>query len=459
VRVGRVTGQRGRWIAVGGAVATVTAGGLGLAGASGGAATVFVPITPCRLVDTRPAPTTVGTRAAPLGPGEIATFQVHGSNGNCTIPTSAAAVTANVTIVAPTSDSFLSVFPADAARPNASNLNWRAGQAPTPNAVTVALSTAGAVSVFNERGDVDVIVDLVGYHQPGGSGAQGPQGPAGPHGPPGAPGPPGAAAPQPAWVRTVGPVGADFTSVSAALASITDASATKRYEIRIAPGVYTEPAGITLKNHVDLVGSGAAFTTITSPGVAPFGGTVNAVGDVTATIRHLTIASTGADIPNDGSFPNPIPLAVGVRIETSGGHVRLSDVEVTADMTGGNVVRGIWVATTTPSVQVTVERAIVRAGAVDPGGPFGELSVAVWVDNGTVTVRSADLEATSVVVASYSSTPTRVLASTLRSPPFTLANNGTVELAGVLVSGGSIDPGARCGGVVADGVALDETCS
>jgi hypothetical protein len=56
------------------------------------------------------------------------------------------------------------MFPADAPLPNASNLNWSAGQAPTPNAVTVDLSADGNVNVFNERGTVNVIIDIAGYY-------------------------------------------------------------------------------------------------------------------------------------------------------------------------------------------------------------------------------------------------------------------------------------------------------
>jgi hypothetical protein len=159
---------RVRWAAIGAAVAvTLGAGGIGIARAtvSTGARPVFVSITPCRLVDTRPAPSTVGTRSTPLNPNETATFTVHGTNGNCTIPVGAVAIDANVTITAPTSDGFLTVFPADALLPNASNLNWSAGQAPTPNAVTVDLSTDGKVKVFNERGTVNVIIDIVGYYE------------------------------------------------------------------------------------------------------------------------------------------------------------------------------------------------------------------------------------------------------------------------------------------------------
>jgi PPE-repeat protein len=55
------------------------------------------------------------------------------------------------------------VFPADASKPLASSLNWVAGQAATPNAVTSDVSADGKVSFFNNSGSVNVIADIVGY--------------------------------------------------------------------------------------------------------------------------------------------------------------------------------------------------------------------------------------------------------------------------------------------------------
>src|SRR4051794_35789346 len=85
-------------------VFSITAG-LALPGANatntdgGGAGTVFVPLAPCRLFDTRPVPANVGPRAMPLGPGETYTQAVTGTNGNCTVPSQATAVALNVTTV------------------------------------------------------------------------------------------------------------------------------------------------------------------------------------------------------------------------------------------------------------------------------------------------------------------------------------------------------------------------
>ena len=166
------------------AAAAVTAVTTASSSATGsGTPSVYVPIAPCRLADTR-ADSTVGSRATPLGTAETYTFQVWGTNGNCTIPTSATGIGTNVTAVNPTAASYLTVFPADVGRPLASNLNWVAASPPTPNQVTVGLSATGAVSAFNNGGAIDVIIDIVGYYEA--LPASGP-GPAGPPMPPGRP--------------------------------------------------------------------------------------------------------------------------------------------------------------------------------------------------------------------------------------------------------------------------------
>jgi hypothetical protein len=79
-----------------------------------------------------------------------------------------------VTAVNPSSASYVTIYPSDASpRPTASNLNFVAGSAPTPNQVTVALSATGAISAFNNGGTVDLIIDIVGYYLPAHAGAGG----------------------------------------------------------------------------------------------------------------------------------------------------------------------------------------------------------------------------------------------------------------------------------------------
>ena len=98
------------------------------------------------------------------------------STGTARSRATATAIVANVTIGNPTAQSYLAIYPADTSLPLSSNLNWVAGQGPTPNQVTVSLSASGAINIFNYNGHVDVIADISGYYVPGGTGA----GPAGP---------------------------------------------------------------------------------------------------------------------------------------------------------------------------------------------------------------------------------------------------------------------------------------
>ena len=115
-------------------------------------------------MDTRAAPETVGPRATPIGQGETYSISVIGVVGNCTIPAEAIGLGMNVTAIAPTAGSFLTVFPSLAIRPTASSLNWVAGQAPVPNAVTTNIGTDGKVSFFNNGGTVNLAADIVGYY-------------------------------------------------------------------------------------------------------------------------------------------------------------------------------------------------------------------------------------------------------------------------------------------------------
>jgi hypothetical protein len=134
--------------------------------APGDTDSTFVPITPCRLFDTRPGEAPAGPKKTPLSAGDAnaLTQQVTGVVGNCIIPNTAVAVSMNVTIVNPTASSNLRVFPAGVPTPLVSNLNWSAGDAPTPNKVDVKLSTDGKLTFWNFSGNVDVLGDVVGYY-------------------------------------------------------------------------------------------------------------------------------------------------------------------------------------------------------------------------------------------------------------------------------------------------------
>ncbi len=156
---------RTRWAAIGAAVAiTLGAGGIGMVSATvnSGNRTVFVPITPCRIMDTRPA-FAVGSKILPLGPEETYTVDAHGTHGRCALPNDASGLVLNVTATDATLGTFLAIW-GDGDRPDSSALNPSPGQPPTPNAVTTDLTDTGRFKIFNKAGTVNVFVDVVGYY-------------------------------------------------------------------------------------------------------------------------------------------------------------------------------------------------------------------------------------------------------------------------------------------------------
>ncbi len=120
----------------------------------------FHALTPARILDSRPGPGNVGGYTTPWGSGVSRNVTVGGAGG---VPANADAVVLNVTETGATGSSYLSIWPAGAARPTASSLNFTPGET-IPNQVTVKLGASGQVSIFNASGNADVIVDVTGYY-------------------------------------------------------------------------------------------------------------------------------------------------------------------------------------------------------------------------------------------------------------------------------------------------------
>jgi hypothetical protein len=75
-----------------------------------------------------------------------------------------------VTAVDESTAGFFTLYPTGGTTPNASNLNWVAGET-VPNLVSVGLSAGGDVTIFNGLGSADAVVDLEGYFAPAGGGS------------------------------------------------------------------------------------------------------------------------------------------------------------------------------------------------------------------------------------------------------------------------------------------------
>jgi hypothetical protein len=126
---------------------------LGYYGTGGGRTTT---IDPVRVVDSRGG---LGTDARAFGPGETRRVKVAGVSG---VPANARAVMLNVTAVTPTSWGWLTVWPSNLKQPGASNLNWPGGTN-VPNMVMVGVAPDGTISIYNDLGDTQVLVDVFGY--------------------------------------------------------------------------------------------------------------------------------------------------------------------------------------------------------------------------------------------------------------------------------------------------------
>ncbi|MFM2183395.1 MAG: hypothetical protein RJB61_1689 [Actinomycetota bacterium] len=112
----------------------------------------YVPVTPHRLLDTRVSGTAMGTAST-------LSLTIAGANG---VELDALGVALNVTVVTPTISSYLTVYPKGATRPTASSINTTPGRA-IANGVTAQLGDDGAITIYNHRGPVHVIVDLLGF--------------------------------------------------------------------------------------------------------------------------------------------------------------------------------------------------------------------------------------------------------------------------------------------------------
>lgn len=122
-------------------------------------ASMFYPITPCRVLDTRYPAGPYGGPAAPAVSERQFTVA-----GVCGVPTGAKSVVVNVTAVSPATAGFVALFPSDRPWPGTSMLSYRTGHTRAANAV-VSLSPDGRLTVKNVGATLHYILDVTGYFQ------------------------------------------------------------------------------------------------------------------------------------------------------------------------------------------------------------------------------------------------------------------------------------------------------
>ena len=116
----------------------------------------FRPVSPKRILDTR---IRFGARG-PVGERDAIDVQVLGEAG---VPSSGVgAVVVNLTGTQATRRTFVTAYPSDADRPDTSNLNIEPRES-RPNLVVVPVGRDGRVRLYNERGAVHLIADVLGW--------------------------------------------------------------------------------------------------------------------------------------------------------------------------------------------------------------------------------------------------------------------------------------------------------
>lgn len=119
----------------------------------------FIPVTPCRVVDTRNANGPFGGPA--ITENTFRTFIVPSSS--CNVPSYASAYSLNVTVnPLGTAVGYLAIWPAGQSQPTVSTLNdsWTSGY--LANAAIVAAGTGGGINVYVTN-TANVIIDINGY--------------------------------------------------------------------------------------------------------------------------------------------------------------------------------------------------------------------------------------------------------------------------------------------------------
>jgi hypothetical protein len=128
----------------------------------------YVPLAPTRILDSRDG---TGGLTGAFSSHVARTFQVTGRGG---VPTTATAVTGNLTVTGQSSLGYLSIGPVAMNNPTNSTLNFPMSD-DRANAVAVALGTGGTLSITyaapTSGPTAHVIFDVTGYFTPGTSGA------------------------------------------------------------------------------------------------------------------------------------------------------------------------------------------------------------------------------------------------------------------------------------------------
>lgn len=156
------------------------------------------------------------------------------------------------------------------------------------------------------------------------------------------------------------PGGSKFTSIQAAIDSITDAGPKVEYQVAVGPGTYNE--NVTMKDYIYVAGAGISDTIITAGGQLNFAsGVVNSAAN--AGIAELTIIAFGGSW---GACPTGIKICGAGRFHISGVAINSSDSNQ-----GGNNVRGITNNTGSYTGSVIIGSSNIQVSGVSDSTAVG----------------------------------------------------------------------------------------
>ncbi len=182
----------------------------------------------------------------------------------------------------------------------------------------------------------------------------------------------------------VAPTGGDYTSIQAAIdaaAASLPASPANSILVKIAPGIYNEQ--VTLKDYVDLEGSGFGATLITGSGS---GGTM--IAGANSEVRNLSVINT-----HNGTVPDHA-MAVYQAGNTAAGFTLFTHVSLQADGPTDNL-----------AVVINGGAMTIEEGRLGAGGSGGTGAAAAVVADGagvSVRVRSSLVSADPAATPRYS---------------------------------------------------------
>jgi len=180
-------------------------------------------------------------------------------------------------------------------------------------------------------------------------------------------------------VIVVAKSGGDYTSVQAAIDSITGAAADNPYLVWVAPGVYSE--AVTMKPYVHLQGSGQGATVITSdvtnPSIPPTQATLILAANVS--LRDMTVQNTGTGLHN-----------VGLMALNGATDIQVSDVETQSHGNGGTDSNNYAIYLTGSGTSVTLQSvtAFAENGNLDAVGLYNDSGTKVTLLSGSYMASS-----------------------------------------------------------------------